>query len=157
MKTPIHTFLLAMLLATHSSARLGEDLTQLRARYGVETVVTMDGAGSGAAVFRKAGLEITCDLTAGKTRLITVRPLDPAKPITPADAAKLVAANQASASDPLTIVTTDPATGYTAWQDKAETRTAVYRPDSKNTPLIIFLDPPEDPEPAPPARNLDGF
>jgi len=151
------SILFLLFLSIPAPARLTEDLAQLRARYGVETVITMDGAGNGSAIFHKSGLELTCTLAAGKTTSIAIRPLDPSKPLTLADATRLVAANQASAADPMSIVATEPATGYTAWQDKAATRTAIYRPLSKALPLLIFLDPPATPQKPPPPRDLNDF
>ena len=66
------SILFLLFLSIPAPARLTEDLAQLRARYGVETVITMDGAGNGSAIFHKSGLELTCTLAAGKTTSIAI-------------------------------------------------------------------------------------
>lgn len=156
------TIITLILLTVQAPARIGEDVWQLRSRYGKETHNSINTEGHGSISFVKNKLSIRAGLHAGKTVWITFSPTTlRKKELDFATARKLVEANQGPVK--LELIQADIPSRYYVWEDKQKTRRASYDEERGFDSLIIKLTPlPEitpavdDSKPAT-KSHVDGF
>jgi hypothetical protein len=165
MKTTLLNLLILLLTAQLAPGRIGEDIWQLRTRYGKE-VSDKDYGKSGITYhFRKNKINITCHTYQGKTVTIkfTVE-LQNIRALDLQTVAQLVAVN--SGPEPMERDDDNQSSPNDAdWKSKDGTRRAYLYHDTLDRPILIiglnefltglaYIDPAQKPSP-PPARLKD--
>ncbi len=152
MKTILVLFLLSIVPV---SARIGEDVAQLRARYGKETSAKPDGKGSGVLTFRKNKLLIEATLENGKTVSLKFNPAPggTADDLNYQTALDLIELN--CGPKKMEMVNDLSEKGVFVWQDDPPTRRAIYF-DLIGSLMISIMR--ENPVKAPLINpEIDGF